>query len=399
MRKYKSANREQIQLLPTSVQDYLPEDHLARYIVEVLEQLDITSITNKYGLKGSEAYDPALLLALLFYAYSTGIFSSRKIEKATYESIPFMYITGGLHPDHDTINNFRSNFLCELKGIFVQITLIAKEMGFLKLGQVSIDGSKVKANASKHKAMSYGRASELEKELTEEIERLFKMAEQAEYGSEISLDIPEEIKIREKRLEGIKIAQTEIEKRAQERYKQEKIEYDNKMVARAEKEEETGKKPRGTEPKPPDPTPNQKDQYNFTDPESRIMKGTGKSFEQSYNYQAVVDMDSMLIAGTHVTNHANDKEELGPALESVSAELGKIDKGAADSGYFSEANIKLAESRGIDIYIPPNKVEHNRSLQNRLNNHAIQLPENASVVESPSGYALIGKGSPCIVVV
>jgi transposase len=307
MRKELNTNRDQIYLMPPSISEWLPDKHLARFVVEILEQIDLSCITRKYRDVGGKYFNPKILLGLIIYGYSTGVFSSRKIEIATYESVAFRFISGDLHPDHDTIASFRKNYLPEIKVIFKQIVIISKELGFTKFGNLSIDGTKEKANASKHKAMSYKRAKELEEQFSKEIEELLKIAEDADNKAEdIGIDIPEEIKIRENRLLKIREAIQKIKERAEERYKEEKKEYDEKMRKRQEK---NGRK--GKAPKEPKNEPEGKDQYNFTDPESRIMKsGSGTHFEQCYNGQLAVDQESMLIAETHLSNHPNDKQVL-----------------------------------------------------------------------------------------
>ena len=213
--KFIPLDRDTPYLLPASVQDYLPEDHLARFVVDIVEQLDLRQLSAVYAGKGSRPYHPAMMLALLFYGYASGTFSSRKLEKATYDSIAYRYICANSHPDHDSINAFRKRFLKELKGLFVAILVIAKEMGTLKLGTVSLDGTKIKANASKHKALSWGYANKLEKQLQEEVEELMRLAEQADNSTlPEELDIPEELARREDRLAAIGRAKQEIALRA-----------------------------------------------------------------------------------------------------------------------------------------------------------------------------------------
>lgn len=266
-----SADRNTIYLLPPSVQDWLPEGHLARFVVDIVSQLNLRSITDQYGGRGSKAYHPRMLLSLLFYGYATGVFSSRKIELATYDSVAFRFIAANKHPDHDTIATFRKRFLDELKPLFVQILIIAKEMGLLKLGKVSLDGTKVKANASKHRALSWGHACKIEKQLQAEVAELMQLAQEAD-SSDIpdEMNIPEELLRRQDRLDAIDEAKEKIEQRANERYSREVEEYEQKVADRKAKAEKSGKKPRGREPKPPTPGPRDKDQVNLTDEESRI---------------------------------------------------------------------------------------------------------------------------------
>ncbi|MCK4562495.1 MAG: transposase [Flavobacteriaceae bacterium] len=226
MNKYISYDREQAYLLPPSIDDWLPQDHLARFIVEIIDQLDISSIDKQYsGRSGKQAYHPKILLGLLFYGYATGTFSSRKLERATYDSIAFRYIASNSHPDHDTIANFRQRFLNELESIFVQILLIAKDSGLLKVGKVSLDGTKIKANASKHKALSYKHSKQLQKQLEDEVKSLMSQANEIDNKDEnTGINIPQEIARREDRLKVIKDAILKIETRANDRYEKNKKE-------------------------------------------------------------------------------------------------------------------------------------------------------------------------------
>ena len=274
-------DRETLYLLPPSVQDWLPKGHLARFVVDVVDQLDLRSLKVSYAGRGSQPYNPSMLLTLLFYGYATGVFSSRKLERSTYDSVAFRYIAANTHPDHDTIATFRKRFLKELSGLFVQILLIAHQAKLLKLGSVSLDGTKVKANASKHKALSYEHASKLEMQLKSEVAELLSKAAAADkVDIPDGMSIPEELERREERLSIIAAAKTAIERRAAERHTREQAAYEEKVAARAKKSEETGKKARGKEPKPPTPGPTPKDQVNLTDEESRIMPVSSGGFEQ-----------------------------------------------------------------------------------------------------------------------
>ena len=367
MKRFIGADREQRMLMPYDLGDWLPENHLARFVVDVVDKLDMRRVYSQYKGVGSTAYDPRMLLSLLFYGYSTGVFSSRKIESSTYDSVAFRFVSGNHHPDHDTISEFRKRFLGQIKVWFKEILLIGKELGLVKLGNIYIDGTKVQANASRHKAMSYEYIQKLEKQLEEEIEKLLDLAaskDESEKGSD--LDIPEELKLRKDRLAKIQEAKRVVEQRASERYQKEKEEYDAKMEKRNQKKEKTGENPRGKEPKAPSDEPNDKDQYNFTDPESRIMK-TSRGFDQCYNGQAAVN-DDMIIVGAYSNSHANDKQEFIPAIESVPEELlGEISTAVADTGYFSENNIAGCEHRNISPIISTSREKHNSFLSNILN--------------------------------
>ena len=395
-----SADRNTIYLLPPSVQDWLPEGHLARFVVDIVSQLNLRSITDQYGGRGSKAYHPRMLLSLLFYGYATGVFSSRKIELATYDSVAFRFIAANKHPDHDTIAAFRKRFLDELKPLFVQILIIAKEMGLLKLGKVSLDGTKVKANASKHRALSWGHACKIEKQLQAEVAELMQLAQEAD-SSDIpdEMNIPEELLRRQDRLDAIDEAKEKIEQRANERYSREVEEYEQKVADRKAKAEKSGKKPRGREPKPPTPGPRDKDQVNLTDEESRIMP-SAKGFKQAYNAQAAVDLDTMCIISAHVTQSPNDKQEVVPTLEALDElpeQLGKVDTLLADTGYFSGSNVKECIAAEVTPLISTGRQKHNQPLQERFSQPE-SLPDNADPVEemkhrlkTPDGRQLYAK--------
>ena len=381
--RFVEVDRETLYLLPPSLQDWLPEGHLARFVVEMVEQLDLRSLKASYAGRGSQPYNPEMLVALLFYGYATGVFSSRKLERNTYDSVAFRFVAANSHPDHDTIANFRRRFLPELNKLFVQILLIAQQMQVLKLGSVSLDGSKVKANASKHKALSYGHACKLEAQIKAEVAELLKKAEAADRaGIPDGMNIPEELARREKRLAAIATAKAEIEKRAAERHAREQAAYEKKVAKRAKKEQATGKKAKGKEPKPPEPGPTAKDQVNLTDEESRIMPTSGGGFEQTYNAQAGVDTESKLIVTVHITQQPNDKQELVPTLNNLTAlpeELGTATELIADNGYLSETNVAACEKNGITPYIAVDRQSHHQPFMERLTEPP-PLPEDADAV-------------------
>jgi transposase len=331
---------------PATVQEYLPEDHLARFVVEIVDQLDLSQLVAAYAGTGSKPYHPALLVALLFYGYATGVFSSRKLSQATRDSIAFRFICANAHPDHRTIADFRKRFLGELEALFTEILLIAQAMGLVKLGTVSLDGTKIKANASKHKALSWGHAERIEAQLKGEVAELMRLAERADNRPlPEPLDIPSELARREQRLAVIAAAKEEIAARAQARFVREQAEFELKQARREAYERETGKKARGKAPQPPEPGPRAKDQVNLTDEQSRIMP-TASGFEQGYNAQAGVDTDTHLIVEQHVTDHTNDKQEVAPALERLNAlpeVLGQVDTLLADTGYHSQDNVARCE--------------------------------------------------------
>ena len=380
---FRQVDRDTLFLLPPSMEDWLPDGHLARFIVVIVSQLDLTMIKAAYAGRGSKAHHPEMLLALLFYGYATGVFSSRKLERATYDSVAFRYIAANDHPDHDTIATFRKRFLSQLTPLFVQILLIAQQMGCLKLGKVSLDGTKIKANASKHRALSWKHACKLEAQLKAEVEDLLRQAEDAD-RSELpdGLDIPAELARREERLNSIASAKTEIERRAAQRHTEEQADYEKKLAKRKAKEQETGKKARGKQLKPPEPGPRDKDQVNLTDEESRIMPTSGGGFGQCYNAQASVDTETMLIVGQHLSQNSNDKRELTPALESLTVlpkSLGTVDSLLADAGYFSEANVERCLKEEVLPFISAHRDGHNQSLKERFA-EPDPLPEGADSV-------------------
>ena len=381
--KFTECDRKTPFLFPPSIEDWLPEGHLARFVVEVVDRLDLQCITEAYEGRGSQAHNPAILVALLFYGYAVGIFSSRKLERSTYDSVAFRYIAANSHPDHDTIANFRKRFLSELSNLFVQILLVAHHMGVLKLGSVSLDGSKVKANASKHRALSYEHACKLEAQLKSEVAQLLKQAEAADRADlPDDLNIPAELERREKRLAAISNAKAEIERRAAERHAREKAAYEKKVAERDRKEQETGTKPRGKPPKLSTPGPTAKDQVNLTDEDSRIMPTSGGGFEQGYNAQAGVDTTTKLIVSAHVTQQPNDKQQLKPVLENLAAlpkRLGTATALIADSGYFSETNVTACEKQEITPYIAVDREHHNQSPWDRFREPPA-LPEDADAV-------------------
>ncbi|MER2622472.1 MAG: IS1182 family transposase [Accumulibacter sp.] len=363
------ADRKTDYLLPPSVDDWLNQDHLARFIVEVVDQLDLSKLTRQYAGRGSKAHHPATLLAILIYGYATGIFSSRRLERATYDSVAFRYIAAGTHPDHDTLAAFRRRFLDELSGLFVQVLEIAEEMKLLKLGNVCLDGTKIKANASRHSALSHGHIEKLELQLKAEVQELLAQAEQADQADvPDGVSLPEEIKRREDRLAAMAAAKAKIAARAEERYQREKAEYDEKMARRAAQEAATDKKLGGTPPKAPAPGPLDKDQINLTDEESRIMPVAGGGFEQAYNAQAAVDAPTMLVVATGVTQAPNDKEQVEPMLATLKAQaevLGPVQALLTDTGYFSDKNLKACDAAGIDALIAVARDEHHPDWRER----------------------------------
>ena len=339
---------------PHCVHDYLPEEHLARFVADIVEQLDVSPLVAVYEGRGSKPYHPRMMLALLFYGYATGTFSSRKLEQATYDSMAYMYICANTHPDHDSINTFRQRFLKELKGLFLAILIIAKEMGTLKLGTVSLDDTRIKVNASRHKALSWQYAQALERHLQGEVDELMRMAEQADHRAlPERLDIPEELARRQHRLAAIRRARHEIEACARQRHEHEQAAYEAKLADRQARERKPGKKPGGRPPEPPISGPRDHDQVNLTDEASRIMPTAGGGFEQSHHAQASVDMASGLIVSNHLSQQPHDQRELEPTLAQLTAQeaaLGKAENLLADAGYCSANNVKASLKARITPY-------------------------------------------------
>ena len=384
-RKFKTPDYETILNSSVSLREALPANHLARFVVDLVAQLDLSRIYVRYAVLGRPGFAPEILLALLFYGYASGVFSSRKIEKATYENLGFRFVASGFHPDHDTIAHFRKTFLPEIEGLFVEILLLAKLAGILKLGNVSLDGSKIHADASKSHAVSHKRLLELEAQLKTEVAKLLTLGEQADQGEIILPDafvVEDEIAIRQKQLEKLGEAKRVLEARARERYAAEQAEYEAKLREREEKARRNLRKPGGPAPKPPEAGPRDKDQYNFTDPDSRIMKNsTNDGFDQHYNAQVAVEQSSMLIVATSLSNHPNDKREAEPTLDGLSPELGQPEGAALDNGFFSEHNILALEQRNIEPYIATGREPHYKTVDTLLGAVPAEPPAEASPKE------------------
>ena len=358
-----------VALLNKTIQigEALPEEHLARFVVSVVSLLDLECLYRQYANVGGKAIAPEVLLGLLIYGYANGVFSSRKLERATYESLPFQYVAGGLHPDHDTIANFRKTFLGDIHGLFVQVLLLAQEIGVLKMGNVSLDGSKIHADASKHKAVRHKRLLVLETRLRAEVHELLDLGERADQGEVVlpgGLVIADEIARRQLGLENLAKAKAVLEARAAERYEAEQAEYEAKVRERVEKAKRKQRRPGGKPPLPPVPGPRDKDQYNFTDPDSRVMKNsTDDGFDQHYNAQVAVDQVSLLIVANSLSNHPNDKQEAEPTLAALSPDLEPVEGAALDNGYFSPASLQACQQRGIEPYIATGREAHHRAWQ------------------------------------
>ena len=371
--------------MPPSIEEALPQRHLARFVVEVIDGLDLTVMSKSYRGTGSACYHPAALLGLLVYGYATGVFSSRKLERSTYDLVAFRFIAANDHPDHDTIATFRRRFLKEIEALFVKVLLLAREMGVLKMGTVALDGTKIHANASRHSALSYEHAGKIEAQLKAEVAELLARAEAADQTDiPDGISISEELARREDRLEKLAVARAKIEARAKERFAREMADHEAKLAAREAKTAATGKKPGGKPPQPPVEGPLPTDQINLTDEDSRIMPVAGGGFEQCYNAQAAVAEGSLLIVAQDVVQAVNDKQQIEPILNQIDSlpdELGEVDTLLADTGYFSAVNVAACAAAGIDPLIAMGRQPHHPPVSQRFCDDPL-APANPTPVEA-----------------
>jgi len=364
---------DQSLMMPPSLHEWLPEDHLARFVADLVPSLELSEFYASYEEKdgrGQAAYHPVMMVRLLIYGYCIGVVSSRQIEKRTYEDVAFRYLSADEHPDHTTINEFRKRHLKALSGLFLQALQLCQAAGLVKMGHVALDGTKKQANASKHKAMSYGRMGEAEAKLKAEIEDLLQRAEAADVAEDekerqgFSDKLPKELARRESRLKKIQEAKAALEAEAREKAEQEKASVEARIAARQKQEEETGKKMGGHPPQVPDPEqakPEDKAQRNFTDPDSRIMPdGAHKgSFVQAYNAQIAVDAEAQIIVAAEVRQEANDKQQLAPMLEQVQQNTGvKPVASSEDAGYWSPEQVADKRVAGIDLHVATGRDKH-----------------------------------------
>jgi transposase len=352
----------EVQLLPPSVQDYVPKDHLARLIVAlVTEELDLSGISGSYGSPlGQPPFDPRMMTALLLHGYASGVYSSRRIAKAAVERADFMMIVAGDPPDFRTISEFRRRHLKALACLFVQVLKLAEKAGLVKLGHVAFDGTKINANASKHKAMSYERMKKREAELAAEVDRWLAAAEAADaeedklYGAKRGDEMPDWVADKQKRLARIREAKAELEaeaKAAAEEEKRRQAEAEQRRIAE-------GRKKNGRTPAPPSAEPNPKTQRNFTDSDSRILP-TRNGFIQGYNAQAAVDGKAQIIVAHGLTATPSDHGQLVMLIDGIEANLGaKPKEVSADSGYLSEANLQALADRGVIAYLAIGRAKH-----------------------------------------
>ena len=384
MSNFRTIDRATGFLLPPSVDEWLPRKHLARFVVDVIDGMDLRAMSGRYRGSGSASYHPRMLLGILVYGYATGIFSSRKLERATYDSVAFRFIAANDHPDHDTIATFRRRFLKQIEGLFVQVLLLAREMGMLKLGTLGLDGTKIHANASRHSALSYEHAGKIEAQLKAEVAELMAKAEAADKADiPDGMSIPDELARREDRLQKLAEVRAKLEARAKERFAREQAEHAAKLAVRKARTASTGKKPSGKPPQPPTQGPLLTDQINLTDEESRIMPVAGGGFEQCYNAQAAVAEGSLLVVAVDVVQDTNDKQQLEPMLgkiDSLPEELGEAATLLADSGYYSEANVMACEAANIEPLIALGRQPHHPSLAGRFADTP-PAPENPTPVE------------------
>ena len=371
--RFVNLDRQTPMLLPCDLRDWVPADHIVHFILDAVEQLPLNHFHVNHRGTGSEQYPPGMMLALLIYCYATGRFGSRTLEAATHSDVAVRYLCANTHPDHDSICAFRAANEAAFRAAFVSVLQLAQHLRLTQVGTVSVDGTKLQANASKHAAVSYQRAGEMIAQLELEVAQLMERAEQAQAReTQETLDIPAELVRREKRVAALQQARQVIEERAREMAAAQQPQYEAKAAARQQQRDE-GKKPRGKDPTPPSPTPDPKAQFNFTDPESRIMKaGSGPHFEQAYNAQAAVD-EAMLIVGQRVSDAPNDKQELVATVAAISAVVAPEVKAVlADSGFYSAAAVRAVEqkpdgtSTGMRVYAAVEKHSHHKSVADLL---------------------------------
>ena len=387
--RFVNLDRRTPMFLPCDLREWLPGDHLVHFILDAVEQIPTGHFHVNHRGTGSEQYPPTMMLALLIYSYATGRFGSRTIEAATYNDVAVRYLCANHHPDHDSICTFRRVNKAAFEAAFVTVLQLAHQLRLTRVGTVSVDGTKIQANASKHAAVSYQRAGELITRFQLEVAELTTRAETADVKeAKEPLDIPAELARREKRIESLKQARQIIETQAREMAAAKQTEHQAKVTAR-QVQRDAGKKPRGPEPQAPSQEPEPKAQYNFTDPESRIMKaGNGKHFEQAYNAQAAVD-EAMLIVGQRVSVAPNDKQELAASVQAISPVVsGEVKVVLADSGFYSEAMVQAVEQKsdgtasGLTVYAAVEKQSHHKSVAELLPQPEPEpLAENASAQE------------------
>lgn len=376
MKRFRPYHPNQLMLLPPNMREWLPADHPVYFIDDVVDQLDLSEIYQKYDEeRGQPPYHPRLMVKILLYGYSRGIRSSRKIERALYEDVGFRVLAGNQQPDHWTISEFRRQHHPALGRLFVQTVELAEKAGLVALRHLAIDGTKVKANASKHAAMSYGRMKQEEERLQAEIEQWFQEAdaidreEDRRFGAKRGDELPEHLADHRKRLEAIRKAKAELEAEAREKQKAEQA----KRRAEAEAKGKTYRPRRD----PEKAKPKEKEQRNFTDPESRLMRTSQKAYEYGYNAQAGVDAESQVIVAADLTNQAADAPHLPSILEQAERNTGRRPcEASADAGYYSATNLSALEDREVEAFIPPDRIGHNA--WRRMTSPRGRIPKNAT---------------------
>lgn len=390
--RFVNIDRDTPMLMAPDMRDWVSEGHLVHFILDAVSLLDLSAAHVNHRGSGDAQYPPGTMLALLIYSYATGSFSSRQIERSTYESVPVRYLCAGTHPDHDSICTFRVQNGELLAKNFHQVLELAARAKVLKVGSITLamDGTKILANASKHSAVSHGHAVEQMRLLEEEIAALLARAAAADSAPlRDGLSIPAEIERRQERMEKLKAAAAVMRERAQERHAQEQAEYLKKLQQRGERERQSGRKPRGKAPQPPQAGPKDSDQFNFTDPESRIMKsGSGQHFEQAYNAQAAVEVDSRLIIAGEVVAAPNDKEQLQPTLSTLAPVIESVGTVLIDSGFYSEVAVKAVEGSssaalaGVQVLAATGRHKHGRRIADlEIQAEPAELPAEAPFIE------------------
>ena len=371
--RFINLDRQTPMFLPCDLRDWVPADHIVHFVLDAVEQISTGHFSVNHRGTGSEQYPPTMMLALLIYCYATGRFGSRSIEAATHSDVAVRYLCANHHPAHASICAFRTANKAAFDAAFVTVLQLAHHLKLTNVGTVSVDGSKIQANASKHAAVSYARAGEMIAQLELEVKELMERAQQAEAQErKDSLDLPAELTRREDRKAALQQARQIIEARAKELAAAQQPDYEAKQAKR-QAQRDAGQKPRGPEPKAPSATPEPKAQYNFTDPTSSIMKaGSGAHFEQSYNAQIAVDQ-ARLIMGQRVSVAPNDKQELPPTVAAISpvvaAEVAAV---LVDSGFYSEAAVQAVEYKadgtatGVTVYAAVEKTDHHKTVADLL---------------------------------
>jgi len=391
-------------MMPPSLHDWLPEDHLARFVADLVPGLDLSGFYASYEEKdgrGMAAYHPMMMVRVLIYGYCIGVVSSRQIEKRTYEDVAFRYLSADEHPDHTTINEFRKRHLKSLEGLFLQVLKLCQVAGLVKMGHVALDGTKKQANASKHKAMSYGRMEEAEEKLRAQVAELLARAEATDAAEDemerqgYSDKLPAELARRESRLKKIAEAKAALEAEARLKAERKKAEVEARIAERQQQEQETGKKIGGRPPQAPDPEqakPEDSAQRNFTDPDSRIMAdGANKgSFVQAYNAQIAVDAEAQIIVAADVTQQANDKQQLAPMFEQVEKNTGtKPVAGSADNGYWTPDQVADKRVEGIDLHVATGRDKHGSSDEIAASDDAVTaLEQMKQKLQTDAGRAI-----------